>query len=352
MKKYVAFLLCMLMVCAVLVAGCGGEKAEKQTAAMQTVTDSIGRKVELPYPVTKAVVANAYNAELINAVGALDRVIGVDYNIYQDQTGFKGKFNKDQVIGKGQRELNYEKIVELNPEVLILTGNGSVNEAEEKLKPFGIKVLVCDAYYTDEFKDNCELLGKVFAKEKEAKECSDYFMSKLDYIKKQLKDVSKKRVYFEYRREGNTTIPGDYFYNMLEYSGADNIFKDAANVQVDSESIIKRNPQYIVKVATVNVYSTYEPPTVEEHQAIKDELKNRPSWDTIDAVKNDNIFLMSHYVHGGASKIVGAIYLAKYLYPEQLPDLHPEQVFKDWLEKYQHLPYIAGHTYPAYSFDD
>ena len=100
------------------------------------------------------------------------------------------------------------------------------------------------------------------------------------------------------------------------------------------------------------MYSTYEPPTAAEHQAIKDELKNRPSWDTIDAVKNDNIFLMSHYVHGGASKIVGAIYLAKYLYPEQLPDLHPEQVFKDWLEKYQHLPYIAGHTYPAYSFDD
>lgn len=352
MKKYVAFLLCMLMVCAVLVAGCGGEKAEKQTAAMQTVTDSIGRKVELPYPVNKAVVANAYNAELINAVGALDRVIGVDYNIYQDQTGFKGKFNKDQVIGKGQRELNYEKIVELNPEVLILTGNGSVSEAEEKLKPFGIKVLVCDAYYTDEFKDNCELLGKVFAKEKEAKECSDYFMSKLDYIKKQLKDVPKKRVYFEYRRVGNTTIPGNYFYNMVEYSGADNVFKDSQNVEVDSEAVIRRNPQYIVKVSNVNVYSTYEPPTVEEHQAIKDELKNRPSWDTIDAVKNDNIFLMSHYVHGGASKIVGAIYLAKYLYPEQLPDLHPEQVFKDWLEKYQHLPYIAGHTYPDYSFDD
>lgn len=353
MKKYLRLFLCVLAAAVMLcLVGCGDDKAVNKNTSMQTVTDSIGRKVELPYPITKAVVANAYNVELINAVGALDAVIGVDYNIYQNPTGFKGKFNKDQVIGKGQRELNYEKIVELNPEVLILTGNGSVSEAEEKLKPFGIKVLVCDAYYTDEFKDNCELLGKVFAKEKEAKECSDYFMSKLDYIKKQLKDVPKKRVYFEYRREGNTTIPGDYFYNMVDYSGADNIFKDAVNVQVDSESIIKRNPQYIVKVSNVNVYSTYEPPTVEEHQAIKDDLKSRPSWDTIGAVKNDNIFLMSHYVHGGASKIVGAIYLAKYLYPEQLPDLHPEQVFKDWLEKYQHLTYIAGHTYPAYSFED
>lgn len=353
MKKCLRLFLCVfaaaIMLCLV---GCGDDKTVNKNTSMQTVTDSIGRKVELPYPVTKAVVANAYNAELINAVGAIDKVIGVDYNIFQNQTGFHNKFNESQVIGKGQRELNYEKIVELNPQVLILTGNGSVSEAEEKLKPFGIKVLVCDAYYTDKFKENCELLGKVFGRESQAKECADYFQSKLDYIKEQLKDVPKKRVYFEYRRVGNTTIPGDYFYNMVEYSGADNIFKDAKNVQVDSESIIKRNPQYIVKVSNVNVYSTYEPPTEEEHQAIKEELSNRPGWDTIDAVKNNNIFLMSHYVHGGASKIVGAIYLAKYLYPERLPDLHPETVFKDWLEKYQYLTYIKGHTYPAYSFED
>ena len=34
---------------------------------------------------TKAVVANAYNTEIINAIDALDCVIGVDYNIYQDK---------------------------------------------------------------------------------------------------------------------------------------------------------------------------------------------------------------------------------------------------------------------------
>ena len=39
-------------------------------------------------------------------------------------------------------------------------------------------------------------------------------------------------------------------------------------------------------------------------------------------------------------------------YPEYLPDLHPENVFKDWLTKYQHLDYIAGHTYPAFKLDE
>lgn len=332
--------------------GCGKSIEHKENIKTNIVTDSIGRKVELPYPVTKAVVANAYNAELINAIGAINQVIGVDYNIYQDQTGFQGRFSKEQIIGKGQRELNYEKIIELNPQVLILTGNGSVQEAEEKLKSFGIKVLVCDAYYTDMFSQNCTLLGSVFGKEKEAKELDDYFTSKLEYIQKQLKGVDKKRVYFEYRKEGNTTIPGNYFYKMMEFSGADNIFKDSKNVLVDSEAVIKRNPEYIVKVSNINVYSTYEPPTEEEHKAIIKEMQNRPGWDSIDAIKNNNILLLSHYVHGGASKLVGTMYIAKYLYPERLPNLHPEMVFKDWLEKYQHLPYIAGHTYPAFNMED
>ena len=94
--------------------------------------------------------------------------------------------------------------------------------------------------------------------------------------------------------------------------------------------------------------SSYIPPTPEDEARIMSELKSREGWDTIDAVKNDRILLLSHYVHGGASKLVGTMYIAKFLYPEQLPDLHPEDVFKVWLEKYQHLPYVAGHTYPAF----
>ena len=46
------------------------------------------------------------------------------------------------------------------------------------------------------------------------------------------------------------------------------------------------------------------------------------------------------------------MYIAKFLYPDKLPDLHPEEVFKTWLEKYQGLDYIAGHTYPQFSLED
>ena len=347
----------MIATLAAIVSACSSNESNKaitelpEDKNMMIVVDSIGREVELPDPVTKAVVANAYNTEIINAIDALDCVIGVDYNIFQDKDSWKNRFTEDMVIGKSQKDLNYEKIIELDPQVLILTDNGTWEEAQQQLEAFGIKVVVCNAYYTNEFEKSCDLLGQIFGKETEAEELKNYFMEKLDYIQENLKDVEKKRVYFEYRTEGNTTIPGDFFYYMVEYSGADNVFKDASGVQVESEAVVEKNPEYIIKVSAPNVYSSYYPPTEEEHKAIKEELISRPGWDETDAVKDDNILLLSHYVHGGASKLVGTMYIAKFLYPDQLPDLNPEEVFRDWLEKFQKLDYIEGHTFPAYTFE-
>lgn len=361
MKKLIKKL-CIPVLLTVALTACfnQGNEAEQakqatqveEKAKTQVVVDSIGREVTLPNPVTKSVVANAYNTEIINAIDALDSVIGVDYNIYRNKDSWKGRFTEDDVIGKSQRELNYEKIIEKAPEVLILTGNGAVQEAIEKLTPFGIQVLVCDAYYTQDFEKSCDILGKVFGKEEQANEFKHYFMDKLAYIQTQLKDVPKKSLYFEYRRKGSTTIPGNYFYYMVEYAMADNIFKDSESVKIDPEAVVVKNPQAIVKVSADGAKNSYYPPTLEEVNERKNDIVTRPGWDEIDAVKNDNILLLSHYVHGGASKLVGTMYIAKWLYPEYLPDLHPEQVFKDWLEKYQKLEYIEGHTSPAFSLED
>lgn len=340
-------------VCALL-SGCGGgrEAAGTGRAAQGAVVDSAGRTVPVPLPLTRVVVANGYNVELINAVGALDAVAGVDYGIYQDQAAYKGRFRADQVIGKSQRELNYEKIVALAPQALILTGNGAWAEAEKKLAPFGIQVLVVDAYDTERFAENCALLGTLFGQEARARELAAFFAEKLAYVARQLQGVEKKTVYFEYRRAGNTTVPGDYFYRMVECAGGKNVFADARSVSVGEETVVLRNPAYIVKVGQANVSASYAPPTREAFAARKRELCGRPGWDAIDAVRNDRILLLSHFCHGGASKLVGALYIAKYLYPERLPKLQPEAVFREWLVKYQGLEYVAGHTYPAFQLNE
>lgn len=344
--------LCVFICAAGILTGCGSSNEKEAANGRLIITDSIGRTVTLSRAAQKVAVANAYNAELINAIGALDRVVGVDYNIYQDQTGFHNQFQKNQVIGKDQRNINYEKVIELAPDVLILTGNGSWKEAEERLKPFGIPVLVCDAYYTDQFFENVKMLGQLMGMEANAENLADHFEKPLNYIDKQLKDVPRRSVYFEYRTAGNTTIPGDYFSQMVDKAHADNIFKDAPAVKINIEDVVTKNPEYIVKISDAQVYSSSVPPTEEDMERIGAEIRERPGWDEIRAVKENHILLLSHYVHGGASKLIGTMYLAKFMYPEYLPDLNPEDIFKTWVSMYRQVEYHEGHTSPAFALTD
>ena len=88
LRKFPLLLLSLVIICACIIIGCGkSDKASTidSTKESLTVTDSVGRKISLKKPVSRAVIMNAYNAELINAIGALDQVVGVDYYIYQDQ---------------------------------------------------------------------------------------------------------------------------------------------------------------------------------------------------------------------------------------------------------------------------
>ncbi|MDR1608900.1 MAG: ABC transporter substrate-binding protein [Deltaproteobacteria bacterium] len=350
MGKILVLFFFMLSLCLV---GCGSDNPQALSDGVKTrmVTDSIGRQILIPYPLTKVVIANGYNLELINALGAINNVIGVDYITFGDRDAYGKFFSEDKIIGQNSNELNYEKIIELAPQALIITGNGAWEDAQKKLEPFGIKVIIANAYYTGEFKYNWPLIGKLFGKEEQAQELINYFDQKLIYIQNCLKNIPKKTLYYEYKRIGNTTVPGDYFHNMVVLAGAQNIFDDALSVEIDPETVIIRNPEYIVRVGQANINGRIVPPTPEEFARRKREIISRPGWDEIDAVKNDRILLLSHYSQGAASKLVGAMYIAKYLYPENLPELRPEEILKTWLEKYQKMPYLKGHTVPAFSLD-
>ncbi len=358
MKRLLLILGCLLLLSGLVFAGGTQEDSASNTETPKkqdtiVLTDNIGREVELPYPVTRAVVANRYNSELIRACGAIQYMIGADMNTVQDREYWKN-YSLDSVIGKSQRDLNYEKIIELDPQVVILPHNGAVKEAEEKLAPFGIKVFVISGYDTGNFEKQVKNIGKMFNTEVEAEKFLTFFMEPFDYINEKLEGVQKHTVYFETTTDYGTSFPGGYYFTMVEYAGAENIFRNPpANIkesEVDPEAIIKANPEYIVKNITPDKAlvgtGVYSPPPLEQREAEIVKIKSRPGWDEIIAVKNDNVYLMSQFGHGGASKLIGALYIAKWLYPDILTELDPDEYFRAWLEDFQGFKYLDGHFYP------
>lgn len=351
MKKRLAALTLALVMSLGISAFCTAEETEQTEAAETiTLTDNVGREVELPYPVETAVSALRYNNELIRACGAIDKVIAVDLNTAQDRE-YWGMYDPENVIGKSQRELDYEKIVELDPQVVILPANGAYEEAIETLEPFGIPVFVISGYDTADFENQVSNIGKMFGTEEEAQEFFQYFNEKLEYIDTQLEGVEKRSVYMEATTPYSTILPGDPMYDMVEYACADNIFSiDYENInasEVDPEEVITRNPDVIIKLVTpaeaLSGTGLYEPPTLEEFRTAYEDIVTRAGWDGITAVQNDDIYFMTQFSHGGAGKLVGTCYIAKMLYSDLLPDLDPEEVFRAWMEDFQGFKNVDGH---------
>lgn len=328
--------------------------AEPESPATITLTDNLGREVELPYPVERCAVALRYTNELIRACGAIDKVIAVDLNTAQDRD-YWGMFDPGEVIGKGQRELDYEKIIQLAPQVLILPSNGSWEEAEEKLAPFGIKVFIISGYDTMDFENQCGNIGKMFGVEETADRFCSYFTEKLAYIDNQLEGVEPRTYYYEGNKDYATTLPGDYFFDMFRLAHAKNIFEeDATQIsvnEVDPEEVIRRQPDVIIKCITPDSARTgtglYIPPEKEDFQKSYQALIARPAWGEIPAVKNGDVYYMTQFSHGGACKLVGTMYVAKWMYPDLLPELDPDEVFRAWMEDFQGFQNIPGHFFTA-----
>lgn len=124
---------------------------------------------------------------------------------------------------------------------------------------------------------------------------------------------------------------------MITMGGGSNIFGDVDfakenqskgsvhSFEVDREQIIARNPEAIF----LNVYdsaatpgvSIYVAPDAQKLNEALREMADRPGWNSLDAVKNGNVYGISAFSGNGCFKIVGASYIAKFLYPEEMKDV-------------------------------
>lgn len=372
MRKQKRWAICALAAAMLLTAGCSGQAAdgaagttaesagqeavapqEENAARAEETTvfvDDIGREIELALPVTRACVANRYNNELIRAVGAGDCVVGVDIYTSQDAV-YWPRFGEEETFGKD--EYDYEKIISLDPQVLVVPKNGVIEESIEKLEPFGIQVAVITGWDNSDVPKQIRLCGQLFGKEAEAEELVRFYQAPVDYINRQLEQVQeRKTVYWEYGGDYTTCIPGtsnDGWHNMIRMAGGENIFGDAslAGKDIDPEQILEADPDLIVKIYAGEVVGNsgvFTAPSQEAFAAKAQVMLERPGWKDLTAVKEGNFYLNTAFMSGGLGKMVGAAYMAKWLYPDLMTELDPDQIFEEWMV-YQGFAPNAPHVY-------
>ncbi len=225
-----------------------------------------------------------YVTENLHLLGVDDQIIGL--TIHDREEIKKGK----EIIGT-LLEPNIEKIVSLEPDIVIGSKEGNRAEHIEKLKKLGIKTLTLDQLYT--FEDICKnfiTLGKTL-------NCQDKAEKIIEDLKKRLKNIEKltgkqkqkKKVFFILGfKPLFTTGKNTYINEAIQDAGGMNIFGNINKkwFSVSIEDVIRKNPDVIIFL------------TMEEEQTLLwERLKDA------EAVKNKKIFSIEPTVIGSPTPL-------------------------------------------------
>lgn len=253
-----------------------GALAESQPALV--LTDMVGREVTLEKPAAKVVVLQPADVEILYLLGAGETLVGRgEYANYPEQalavpsvqSGF---------------ETNYEQIIALQPDVVVMAKMSQREEDIKKLEEAGIKVVVTDAQDIQGVYNAIALLGKLTGTDETA---ATLVKGMQDAFAELLKKVDGKQagsIYFEVSplqwglwAAGTGTFM-DEIGTML---GLSNAFNDLEGwKEVSEEQVLARDPDFIVTTA---MYFGEGPTPVEE-------LLGRANWAELKAVKNNKVF--------------------------------------------------------------
>ena len=332
------------------------QSASTKTSQKQTITvqDSADRYVEVPFPVESVVVLWDNPAEELKALGAIDRIVGIDTATKAEvDEGLYPELQNIPVVGSWD-EPNYEAIAELKPDVVIMLSSYAPypDEVQEQLSSFDIAVVGLDFYRTDVFEREIKTLGFMLDLEDEADGYLAFFQDTMEMISERLSDLSdadKKTVYFEAAADYVSYGGADYgagIPGMIRQGGGIDLYPEISpyTFEVDPEDVAQRNPDVIIKGQPVGYFLTNET----EFEAIYNSLLSRTELSGTTAVTTDNVYVLSFDVTGGARKMFGPMFLAKMMYPELFEDFNPELELKEYLETYLGRTWQGVYVYPGY----
>ncbi|RJS83763.1 hypothetical protein CW713_03550 [Methanophagales archaeon] len=147
----------------------------------------------------KTIVAHDDNhGEPLRMLGAEDKVVGVGSSLVTHDI-ILPEMSKLPITGTWQTP-DYEKILELKPDIFMLYLKPHSEGAEEKLEPHGVQVLRLVFNIPSTMPDSIKKLGYLIGKVDEAEEFINFHEGCLDEIKERtegLSEAAKPRVYIE-----------------------------------------------------------------------------------------------------------------------------------------------------------
>ncbi|MBB4824541.1 iron complex transport system substrate-binding protein [Sporosarcina luteola] len=277
----------------------------KEEVASYTVTDDLGKEITFEKTPETIVSLQPSNTEILFALGVGDQIIGAtDYDTYP-----KEALDIERV--SDSVKFNGERIIELNPDVVIAYSTGGEVEGLATLEEAGIPVFVIQSAssFDDVYGDIAQIADVLNLQEKGDSLIED-IQSKISSVTEKLGDLDNlKQMYFEISPAPDiyTAGKGTFQQEIFNQANVTNVFGDLDGwPKVSEEDILTKQPDVIVTTVS------YIPDPVGE-------IKGREGWDMLQAVKEDHVIQLDSDIMSRPGPRIGEAVelLAKAIYPEK-----------------------------------
>ncbi len=328
---------------------------EQLTLKAYTIYEEL-MNVTIPMPVERIVVLNLACAESVRGIKARDMVVGVGSSLVE---GSNRDFFPEMIdlptVGKWS-EPDIEAIISLNPDIVIADlRTPDPEKLEDKLEGTGITVVRMGFTYPDYSSSEIMALGYILDRKDDARELNSFAGKYLDLIEERVSSIAESerpRVYPIYYTSADlwkTGSNGSIVDMLCGLAGGENIAHDLTGgtggmyPTVDPEWVVGENPQIIFTWSSPGGYSLANDTAMRE---LWTKIVQAPELSRVDAAKDERVHLMTTEITSRPRWFVGLSYLAKWFYPEKFPDLDPEAIHKEYLERFQGLKYQGIFVYP------
>jgi iron complex transport system substrate-binding protein len=209
-------------------------------AAGITVTDDRGKPVTLSAPAQRIVTLAPSITELAYAAGAGDKLVGVArYSDYPEAA------KRIAHIGDASR-IDLERVLSLQPDLIIGWRSGNHAADIERLEHFGFKVYVAEPTALAAIPQLLRALGSMAGTESVAQGEAGEFEHRVSALRERYGSRPKVRVFYEIWHRPLMTVNGRHLISdVIRLCGGANVFANVASLTpvVPLESVIAAQPE-------------------------------------------------------------------------------------------------------------
>ena len=266
-------------------------------------TDKLGRKVNIPSHPARIVSLAPNITETLFALGLNEEIVGVTmFSDYPDAARTKPK------VGS-YVSLSLEKIVSLDPDLIIGTADGNKKEVVYQLERVGFPVYVIDPKNFEDIFDMILDIGTITGKKAESRVLVNTLRKRVQSVVALTGGLKKPKVFYQIGIDPVVSVGGDTLHDtLINIAGGVSITRDVTikYPHVSMEEIIKEKPDIIV-VSSMKRGGNFE------------KVRNQwMKWKNIPAVKNNRIHIINSDMtdHSSPRIVDGLEELATIIHPE------------------------------------